>query len=167
MKKNINSSNLVETCPWGHQPGQFTQISMGLITYSCGRILGHYEPVHVKLVCEGFHHVLLKYSHESAVTQKWKFDNVTLRYAIPQFLNSRTRIFGKVQYLYLSKLCMINIYENHLCYLGLKYSNCHIFFKISSWGIVNAILQLWFVQGYVSLLRAYGIVHIQEFQIME
>ena len=32
-----------------YEPGQlFTLISMGLIRYSCGHILGHHEPIHVK-----------------------------------------------------------------------------------------------------------------------
>ena len=32
-----------------YEPGQlFTPISMGLIRYSCGHILGHHEPIHVK-----------------------------------------------------------------------------------------------------------------------
>ena len=35
------------------------------------------------LVCGGFHHVLLKYGHENAETQKRKFDDVTLQYSIP------------------------------------------------------------------------------------
>ena len=33
------------------------------------------------LVCEGFHHVLLKYGHENAKMQQ-KLDYVTLRYSI-------------------------------------------------------------------------------------
>ena len=50
-----------------YEPDQFTRISMGLITYSCGHISGHYE----QIWCVGvFHHVLLKYGHESAVMQK-------------------------------------------------------------------------------------------------
>ena len=31
------------------------------------------------LVCDGFHHVLLKYAHENAEIQKEKFDDVTLQ----------------------------------------------------------------------------------------
>ena len=34
------------------------------------------------LVCEGFHHVLLKYGDENAEMQKPKFDDVTLQYSI-------------------------------------------------------------------------------------
>ena len=30
------------------EPGQFTQISVVLIRYSCGHISGHHEPIHVK-----------------------------------------------------------------------------------------------------------------------
>ena len=72
MIKNIHSPNLVGIGSWGpeiwrheyllspieisvnwpvpnsYEPGQFTLISMGLIRYSCGHILGHHEPIHVK-----------------------------------------------------------------------------------------------------------------------
>ena len=54
---------------------------MVLIRYSCGHISGHHEPIMSNLVCEGFHHVLLKYGHKNAEMQKWKFDDVTLRYS--------------------------------------------------------------------------------------
>ena len=47
------------------------------------------------LVCEGFHHVLLKYSHENAEMQKRKFDDVTLQYSIefdlPQLLRLKSQ----------------------------------------------------------------------------
>ena len=36
-----------------YEPGQFTLISMGLIRYSYGHILGHHAPIHVKFG-EGF-----------------------------------------------------------------------------------------------------------------
>ena len=73
MMKNIHSPNLVGIGSWGpeiwpheyllspieisvnwpgsnsYEPGQlFTLISMGLIRYSCGHILGLHEPIHVK-----------------------------------------------------------------------------------------------------------------------
>ena len=73
MMKNIHSPNLVGNGSWGpeiwpheyllspieisvnwpgsnsYEPGQlFTLISMGLIRYLCGHILGHHEPIHVK-----------------------------------------------------------------------------------------------------------------------
>ena len=71
--KNIHSPNWVGIGSWGpeiwqheylispteisvnwpgskqlYESGQFTLISVGLIRYSCGHILGYHEPVHVK-----------------------------------------------------------------------------------------------------------------------
>ena len=40
--------------PNSYEPGQFTLISVGLIRYSCGHILGHHEPIHVKFGVGGF-----------------------------------------------------------------------------------------------------------------
>ena len=62
---------------------KFTLISMGLIRYSCGNILGHHEPIHVQIWCvKVFHHALPKYGHENAEMQTIFFDDVTLRYSI-------------------------------------------------------------------------------------
>ena len=58
---------------------------MGLIRYSCCRISGHHEPIHVKFGLWGvFHHVLLKikYGHENAEMQTRKSDDVTLQYSM-------------------------------------------------------------------------------------
>ena len=77
MMKNIHNPNLVGIGSWGPEiwpleylispiaisyPTVMNQanlhlISMGLIRYSCGHILGPHEPIHVKIglwVCEGF-----------------------------------------------------------------------------------------------------------------
>ena len=42
---------LVHNC---YEPGQFTLLSMGLITYSCGHISGPHKPIHVKFGVWGF-----------------------------------------------------------------------------------------------------------------
>ena len=44
-----------------YEPGQFTLISVRLITHLCGHISGSREPIHVKFGVRVFHHVLLKY----------------------------------------------------------------------------------------------------------
>ena len=52
------------------EPGQFTLISMGLIRYSCGHILGHHEPIPTKLRVWRFFIMLYrnmeKKNHENA-----------------------------------------------------------------------------------------------------
>ena len=56
---------------------------MGLIRYSCSHISGPHESIHVKVfVWSFFCHVLLKYGHENAEMQNWKFDDVTLQDSI-------------------------------------------------------------------------------------
>ena len=105
---NIHSPNLVGIGSWGpeiwpheyllssieisvnwpgsnsYEPGQlFTLISMELIRYSCGHILGHHEPIHVKFgVWRFFLHALPKYGHENTEMQTIFFDDVTFRYSI-------------------------------------------------------------------------------------
>ena len=39
------------------------------------------------LVCESFPHVLLKYGHENVEMQIRKFDDITLRYSIAEWIN--------------------------------------------------------------------------------
>ena len=93
--KNIHSPNLVGIGSWGPEiwpheylispieisvnwPGSkqlgTTLISMGLIRYSCGHILGHHEPIHVKFGVWRFFIMLYrnmkKKNHENAEMQK-------------------------------------------------------------------------------------------------
>ena len=105
--KNIHSPNLVGIGSWGpeiwpheyllspieisvnwpgsnsYEPGQlFTLISMGLIRYSCGHILGHHEPIHVKFGAWRCFIMLYQNGHENAEMQTKNVDDVTLRYSI-------------------------------------------------------------------------------------
>ena len=50
------------------------------------------------LVCEGFHHVLLKYGHENAEMKKRKFDDVTLQYSMG-FVAGTYSVFHKIHFL--------------------------------------------------------------------
>ena len=96
--KNIHSPNLVGIGSWGpeiwpheyllspieisvnwpgsnsYEPGQlFTLISMGLIRYSCGHILGHHEPIHVKFGVWRFFIMLYRYMVMKMLKCKQKF----------------------------------------------------------------------------------------------
>ena len=108
MMKNIHSPNLVGIGSWGPEiwpheylispseisvkwPGSkqlwtrliYTDFNMGLIRYSCSRYLGSPWTNSCQIWCVRiFHHVLLKYGHESAEMQKRKFDDVKLQYSI-------------------------------------------------------------------------------------
>ena len=72
---------------------KFTLISMGLNRYSCGHILGHHEPIHVKFgVWRFFIIALPKYGHENAEMQKKKKnDDVTLQYSIGSCVRAHAR----------------------------------------------------------------------------
>ena len=59
----------------------------GLIRYSCSHISGPMNQFMPNLVCEGFHHVLLKYGHENLEMHKRKFDDITLQYSIGLYPN--------------------------------------------------------------------------------
>ena len=69
--KNIYSPNLVEICSWGSEiwPLEYVISPIGISV----NWPGSSRPIFTLLF-------LLKYGHESAVMQKWKFDDVTLRY---------------------------------------------------------------------------------------
>ena len=51
------------------EPGQFTLISMGLVRYSCGHILGHHEPQQIWAV-DVFHHAPRTHGIQNAEMQK-------------------------------------------------------------------------------------------------
>ena len=75
---------------------------MGLIRYSCGHILGHHEPIHVRFgVWRFFHHALPKYEekiHENAEMQKKIFfDDVTLWYSMLSRNNASNNSVGNVR----------------------------------------------------------------------
>ena len=55
---------------------------MGRSGYSGSHISGHHEPIHVKLVCEGFYEISTEIWSENPEMQKRKFDDVTLRYSM-------------------------------------------------------------------------------------
>ena len=109
MMKNIHSPNLVGIGSWGpeiwpheyllspieisvNRPGSkqlwtspiITLISMGLIRYSCGHILGHHEPIHVKFGVWRFFITLYRNMVMKMLKckKKKKIDDVTLQYSI-------------------------------------------------------------------------------------
>ena len=74
----------------GSKPGQFTLISMGLIRYACGHILGHHEPIHVKFGAWRFFVMLYRNMKKKIMKmlkcqKKKKIDDVTLWYSIRLF----------------------------------------------------------------------------------
>ena len=60
------------------EPGQFTLISMGLILYSCGHILGPHEPIPTKFVVWRFFIMLYRNMKKKKSWKCWKniFDDV-------------------------------------------------------------------------------------------
>ena len=53
-----------------------------------------------------FHHVLLKYCHENAEMQKWKFDDVTLQYSICDVMKGSESHVGKIHFSFFNTGCL-------------------------------------------------------------